>query len=352
MKLVQFLTSSDSGVRNHLGVLTTGSVDGGVVIDLASATRDMLAYEGVSRNGIRNLSGVLGPATSLAFIEGGSRTRDVAEQSVADALARGSERDPFGSRIRYEAAALTLLPAITTPPMLRDFMAFEKHLLNVFPRLGREIPEEWYQRPVYYKGNTASIGAHREEIVFPDYADRLDLEFEFAAVLGQDGANISEDAAMDHIFGYTVYNDVSAREIQALEMTVGLGPAKGKDFVGAHVLGPVLVTADEVGDPYNLDMTGTVNGEIWTVGSTADMHWRFEQMIAYASRNEMLRAGEVFGSGTVGDGSGAEQGKWLVPGDTVELTVEKIGVLRNKVVAPDGQKGSDQKTRLFSVNGI
>ena len=333
MRLLQFATASDSGCRRHLGVLVDGTVDDGTVIDLGAAVRALLAADGVSRAGIAALAPALGPATMLAFIQGGTATRDAADRALDRALGEGAEHDPFGARLRYDAAQLDLLPAITEPPMLRDFMAFEKHLLNVFPRLGREIPEEWYQRPVYYKANTASIGAHRQDVAFPVYADRLDFEFEFAAVLARDGTNISEDRAADHIFGYTVYDDLSARAIQSLEMTVGLGPAKGKDFHRAHVLGPVVVTADEVAEPYALEMLGTVNGDTWTVGSSADMHWRFEQMIAYASLDEPLRAGEVFGSGTVGDGSGAEQDRWLDPGDVVELSVAGIGTLSNRVVA-------------------
>jgi 2-keto-4-pentenoate hydratase/2-oxohepta-3-ene-1,7-dioic acid hydratase in catechol pathway len=269
----------------------------------------------------------------LGFIQGGAATRDAAERALAHVVTNGAERDPCGARLRYDADSLELLPAITEPPMLRDFMAFEQHLLNVFPRLGREIPPEWYERPVYYKANTASIGAHGQDIAFPRYAERLDFEFEFAAILGRDGTNIPEDRAAAHIFGYTIYNDLSAREIQQREMTVGLGPAKGKDFHGAHVLGPLVVTADELADPYALAMTGTVNGETWTHGTTADMHWRFEQMIAYASSDEPLRAGEVFGSGTVGGGSGAEQDRWLEPNDEISLTVAGLGTLTNRVIA-------------------
>jgi 2-keto-4-pentenoate hydratase/2-oxohepta-3-ene-1,7-dioic acid hydratase in catechol pathway len=333
MRLLQFGTSGPLGRRRHLGALVEGTADDGVVIDLSSAGRALLAREGVSLAGIRSIAPTLAPCTMLAFIEGGARTRDLADRALDAALADGTESDPFDAPVRFGTADVTVLPAITAPPMLRDFMAFEKHLVNVFPRLGREIPEEWYRRPVYYKANTAAIGAHDQDVAFPPYTEQLDLEFEFAAILGRDGTGISEDSARDHIFGYTVYDDLSARAIQSLEMTVGLGPAKGKDFHGAHVLGPVVVTADEVPDPYALAMTGTVDGETWTVGSSSDMHWRFEQMIAYASMGEPLRAGEVFGSGTVGDGSGAEQDRWLEPGNVIELTVEGIGTLRNRVVA-------------------
>ncbi|MET0860427.1 MAG: fumarylacetoacetate hydrolase family protein [Microbacterium sp.] len=333
MRLLQYTTTTDQGPRRHLGALVEGTVDDGTIIDLSAAGRAALAHEGVSAAGIRDLWPHLAPVTMLAFVQGGRRTRDAADRALEWIAESGSDRDGFGQAIRHHTAGITVLPAITDPPMLRDFMAFEKHLKNVFPRLGREIPDEWYRRPVYYKGNTASIGAHAQDVAFPVYADQLDLEFEFAAILGRDGTNIAESDALDHIFGYTVYDDFSARAVQALEMTVGLGPAKGKDFHGAHVLGPVVVTADEIADPYALSMTGVVDGETWTVGSSADMHWRFEQMISYASTDEPLRAGEVFGSGTVGDGSGAEQDRWLDPGALVELTVEEIGTLRNRVVA-------------------
>lgn len=333
MKLLQFGTDGPSGRRRHLGALVRGSVDEGTVVDLTAAARAVLARDGVSAAGVPRIADVLAPASMMAFIQAGDAARDLAERAVELTVDGGVETDDFGARLRYEGTEVTVLPAITAPPMLRDFMAFEQHLLNVFPRLGREIPGEWYERPVYYKANTASIGAHRQDVAFPPYADQLDLEFEFAAVLGRDGTDIDEADARSYVFGYTVYNDFSARAIQTKEMTVGLGPAKGKDFHAAHVLGPVIVTADEIADPYALRMTAVVNGETWAEGSSSDMKWRFEQMIAYASTAEPLRAGEVFGSGTVGDGSGAEQDKWLEPGAETVLTVEGIGELRNRVVA-------------------
>lgn len=336
MKLLSFETAGDQGRTAHLGALVSGDADEGELIDLTAATRALLASESMADEGAKRIATALVPGSLLGFIEGGARSRDLADEALAAALQRGWENDPLGARIRYSTKEITHLPAITAPPLLRDFMAFEKHLLNVFPRLGREIPDEWYRRPVYYKGNPSAIGAHEQDVAIPAYADRLDLEFEFAAIIGRAGIDIAEEDALSHIFGYTVYDDFSARDIQSAEMTVGLGPAKGKDFLGAHVLGPVVVTADELGSPYALGMSALVNGEQWTEGSSSDMHWRFEQMVAYASRDELVRVGEVFGSGTVGDGSGAEQGKWLESGDVVELTVEGIGTLRNRVVATRG----------------
>ena len=141
-------------------------------------------------------------------------------------------------------------------------------------------------------------------------------------MIGKSGIDIKVENARDYIYGYTIYNDFSARAIQSQEMSVGLGPAKGKDFVGAHVLGPVLVTADEIKDPYSLAMKAWINGVQWTDGNTNDMHWKFEQMIAYGSQDEELQVGEVFGSGTCANGSGAEQGKHLVSGDVIELEMD------------------------------
>jgi 2-keto-4-pentenoate hydratase/2-oxohepta-3-ene-1,7-dioic acid hydratase in catechol pathway len=333
MKLLSFETHGVAGRARHLGALVEGDADVGEVIDLTAAVRSLLVSGGAEHEAARRIADALVPGSLLGFVEAGPRGRELADEALATALARGEVEDPFGARLRHRVGEVRVAPAISSPPLLRDFMAFEKHLLNVFPRLGREIPPEWYERPVYYKGNPSAIGAHGQDVVMPEYAPRLDLEFEFAAIIGTGGVDIREGDALGHVFGYTIYDDFSARDIQTAEMTVGLGPAKGKDFVGAHVLGPVVVTADEIPDPYALRMHGEVNGETWTEGSSSDRHWRFEHMIAYASRDELVRSGEVFGSGTVGDGSGAEQGRWLEPGDVVELTVEGLGTLRNRVVA-------------------
>jgi 2-keto-4-pentenoate hydratase/2-oxohepta-3-ene-1,7-dioic acid hydratase in catechol pathway len=166
----------------------------------------------------------------------------------------------------------------------------------------------------------------------PSYTERFDYELEWGIFIGTLGADITEAAAPDHIAGYTVFDDFSARDIQMAEMRGRLGPAKGKDFDTGNAIGPWLVTRDELPDPYALTMTARVNGAEWSRGSTGDMHWSFEEIVSYISRSETLYPGDFIGSGTVGGGCGLELGAFLKRGDVVELEVERIGPLRNRVV--------------------
>jgi 2-keto-4-pentenoate hydratase/2-oxohepta-3-ene-1,7-dioic acid hydratase in catechol pathway len=192
------------------------------------------------------------------------------------------------------------------------------------------MPKEWYEIPVYYKSAHWSIVGPGEEVLWPAFTEKFDYELELAAVIGRPGRNIPESSAREYIAGYTIMNDFSARDMQRKEMKVRLGPAKGKDF--ATGLGPVIVTPDELGDPYSLNMTARVNGETWSKGNSGSIHYSFEQMIAFASLDETLQPGDVIGSGTVGGGCGLELDRWVKPGDIIELEIEKIGVLRNTVV--------------------
>jgi len=210
------------------------------------------------------------------------------------------------------------------PPSVRDFMAFEEHVRNARAVTGRgEVPEAWYEAPRFYFSNPAAIYADGDEVPKPRDTEALDYELELACVLGEDGRPA----------GFTIMNDWSARDLQAREMQVGLGPAKGKDF--ATSLGPVLVSADEL--PADLDMRAVarVNGEVRTDSRTGGMHFSWDQLLAAAARNTPgLTAGDVIGSGTVGRGCILEHGdgRWLSAGDEVELEIEGIGVLRNRVV--------------------
>jgi len=207
------------------------------------------------------------------------------------------------------------------PPSVRDFFAFEEHVRNA----RGDVPQAWYEIPVFYFSNPAAV--YRDGDVIPRPADTqmLDYELELGAVVGAGGG----------IEGFTIMNDWSARDLQLREMSVGLGPAKGKDF--ATSLGPELVSPDEL--PADLDMRALarVNGELRTDTRTGAMHWPWEEVLEAAARNTPgLQAGDVIGSGTVGGGCILEHGdgRWLQPGDEVELEVEGIGVLRNRVGPP------------------
>jgi 2-keto-4-pentenoate hydratase/2-oxohepta-3-ene-1,7-dioic acid hydratase in catechol pathway len=160
----------------------------------------------------------------------------------------------------------------------------------------------------------------------------MDFELEFGFFLGKRGKNIKSSEARDHIFGFTIFNDFSARDAQSIEMQSMLGPCKGKDFDTGNSMGPFLVTLDEIGDPYTLRMQARVNGETWCDSNSRTIHHKFEDLLARVSADETVHPGEFFGSGTVGDGCGLEHGRYLKDGDVVELEVEKIGILRNRVV--------------------
>jgi fumarylacetoacetate (FAA) hydrolase len=199
-------------------------------------------------------------------------------------------------------------------------MAFEEHVANARKLRGSEVPREWYEIPVFYFSNPAAIYGPEQVVPYPEGTNELDFELEVAAMIGADG----------QIGGFTVMNDWSARDVQRQEMRVGLGPAKGKDF--ATSFGPVVVTVDELDGSVG-EMVARVNGEERSRGNLRDMHWKWPQLLEQAARNTKLRPGDLIGSGTVGTGCILEHGdgRWLQRGDVVELEVEGIGVLRNRI---------------------
>jgi 2-keto-4-pentenoate hydratase/2-oxohepta-3-ene-1,7-dioic acid hydratase in catechol pathway len=240
---------------------------------------------------------------------------------------------PLETTIPIQGAARLLAPL--RPRSLRDFLAFEGHMKNALSRLGRPIPDEWYDVPAYYKGMPDTVIGPEAEVPWPGWVEKLDHELELAAVIGREVRDVAAADAADCIFGYTIWNDLSARDVQARELPVGMGPGKAKDWDGSNVLGPCIVTADEL-DASDLAMRVRVNGEQWGEDTSAHMHHTFADMIAYASRSQTLYPGDVLGSGTAAGGSGLELDRWLAPGDVVELEVQGIGVLRNRI----GQKGA------------
>jgi 2-keto-4-pentenoate hydratase/2-oxohepta-3-ene-1,7-dioic acid hydratase in catechol pathway len=264
----------------------------------------------------------------LAIVEGGQNALDRA----AEALKRPSREAVF------PLAEVTLLAPIPQPPQMRDFLCFEKHLQQAFAAVAKlrgteaRIPKIWYERPIFYHPNRFNVCGTGADVPWPRYTERLDFELEFGCYIGKPGKDIPRERAREHIFGYTVFNDFSARDEQTLEMMGQLGPGKGKDFDNSNVMGPCLVTADEIENVYDLAMICRVNGEEWGRGNSRDMHWKFEDCIAHVSRSETVHPGEFFGSGTVGNGCGLEHMRFLAPGDVVELEVEGIGILKNRVV--------------------
>jgi 2-keto-4-pentenoate hydratase/2-oxohepta-3-ene-1,7-dioic acid hydratase in catechol pathway len=272
-------------------------------------------------------------------------TSPVLDSVLAIVEAGDQALDTIGQLLRSPSPAVVhgrddvrLLAPIPVPPQMRDFLCFEKHLVQAFEAVGKmrgtpaRIPDVWYERPIFYHPNRFSVCGPDADVPWPAYSERLDFELEFGCYIGRRGKDIPKERARSHIFGYTIFNDFSARDEQTKEMAGQLGPGKGKDFDNGNAMGPCLVTADEVGDPYRLEMIVRVNGEEWGRGNSRDMHWKFEDCIAHASRSETLHPGEFFGSGTVGNGCGLERMRFLKPGDVVELEVEKIGILRNRVV--------------------
>jgi 2-keto-4-pentenoate hydratase/2-oxohepta-3-ene-1,7-dioic acid hydratase in catechol pathway len=283
-------------------------------------------------------------ASMLSLIDGGEKALDAARAVFVKSAGDAS--------LSADVVSTEILAPIPEPRQMRDGMSFPLHIqqapkgqlrlaarakgdtaelarIDAMP-LG-ELPEVYRKVPIYYITNRFSVRGPNTTVKWPRYSQVMDYELEFAIVTKNRGANISAAKAKDHIFGYTIFNDFSARDAQRIEMEGRLGPAKGKSFDGGNVLGPWIVTPDEIGDPYKLKMEARVNGEVRCSNISQGMLFSFEQIIEHVTKDETLMPGEVIGSGTVGGGCGLEIGHYLEHGDTIELEVEKIGVLRNRV---------------------
>jgi 2-keto-4-pentenoate hydratase/2-oxohepta-3-ene-1,7-dioic acid hydratase in catechol pathway len=315
MKLATFTTQEDSISR--VGVVTG---DGGTLVDLGTA----LASAGFDPRSASSMQDV---------IEGGADCLAMIRTAIASFA---------GEPVPISKA--TLLAPLPRPVQMRDCMCFEEHLVGssqAAMRLqGRTEPSErslkmheiFKLRPIYYKANRMAVTGPDTDVHWPAYSQLMDYELEMACVIGKAGRDIPREEARAHIFGFTIFNDFSARDTQGPEMESGLGPSKSKDFDGANALGPWIVTIDEF-YPDNAAMTVRVNGEVRSVGNSVTMTVKFEDLIAFISTSETLHAGEILGSGTVGGGCGLEAGKLLADGDVIELEIEGIGVLRNRVFA-------------------
>lgn len=304
--------------------LATVSHQGQAKVVAATETNDLIDLRKAARR--KGEDGAVF-ADMLSLINAGE-----AGLKTARALLLSADEDE-----KMSVSDVSFLPPIM-PVQYRDCLVFEEHLANCFKVMGAtmpvppSIPPVWYEQPLYYKGNRMSFIGHGTDVQWPAYAEFLDIELELAIVVGKTGKDISKDAAPAHIFGYSILNDVSARDAQMREMPGQLGPCKGKDFDTGNILGPYILTADEVVHPIAVNMEARVNGERWGGGNSSQMQHNFADILAHISSSETIYAGEVIGSGTVGTGCGLEIGKRLQDGDVFELEIENIGILANRII--------------------
>lgn len=298
MKLVTFETKT--GGSERLGALTESGV-----VDLNRADPSL-------------------PADILSFLDQGEAALRKARKALA------------GKPEAFAESEVRLLAPVPRPPALRDFFAFEEHAQQGAKRRGEPLAKEWYDQPVYYKGNHREIYGPGAVVPWPDYTRKFDFEHEIACVVGKKGRDLSPEQARAHIAGYAILNDYSARDIQKNEMVCRMGPAKGKDF--AYGLGPYLLTADELPEPEGLKMAVFVNGEKWSEGNSSGRYWSFPLMLSHVSQGETVYPGDILGSGTYYKGCGLDLDRWVKPGDEITLEVEKLGRLTQVVGTPKAQK--------------
>jgi 2-keto-4-pentenoate hydratase/2-oxohepta-3-ene-1,7-dioic acid hydratase in catechol pathway len=327
MKLATFRASHSDAWR--IGLITDGEKS---VVDLTSMAE--------SRNG-QSLPSF---TSMLDLLESSDHLCD----SVNELAQIDTERhDPLA------LSEIQLGPPLM-PTSIRDCMSFERHLIGAMQTVARwrsrpvaaidrlmrrtihrgllKVPSVWYERPIYYKGNPRSVVGPDDDVIWPSYSKKFDFELEFGVVIGKKGSNIAKENAAEFIAGYMLFNDFSARDTQLREMQGRLGPAKGKDFDTGNSIGPYLVTPDEISDPYGLEISVFVNDEQWCACSTKEMHFTFDELIAYISQDETLYPGDFIGAGTLPGGCGLELDRWIEPGDVVELRSRELGVLKNRIV--------------------
>lgn len=304
---MKFVTVKTNNGEIKVGLLTqTG------IVDLAKASNGQL------------------PGDMLSFIDNHAANTELI-----------NELDLANVQPNYALTDVTLLAPLPNPRSFRDYVAFEQHMLNAGKTFGHPVAPVWYEMPIFYFTNHQAISGTGQAIARPPHCQKLDYELEMACIIGKQGANIKADEADDYIFGYTIFNDWSARDIQRVEMGMPLGPHKGKDF--ANTIGPCIVTKDEMNqyrtdtDRFDVRMTAKINGQLICDGNFKTIHYTFGQMIERASENGVtLYPGDILGSGTVGWGSLIETNfaahRPLEPGDEVEMEIAGIGILKNNVV--------------------
>ncbi len=335
MRLVSFEVQTYLGCFARIGALAHGKV-----VDLTSAYVAYLA-DSLMESRSKALAKAIVPPDMLGFLEGGARSREAACQAltyVADRMKREPlPLGPEGERLTFNEEEIRWLAPVPRPPMIRDGILTLDHYRFGMQRLLKisekeAVPEAAKGMPIYWKPSRAGVAGHNASIPWPKYTEKLDYEFELGMYIGRRGKDIPVEKGNEYIAGYTIFNDLGCRDQQSLEMTLRLGPTKAKDFEASKIMGPCLVTADELPNILDLRMEVRVNGEVWFNGPLGKLAFTFEEFIAYVSRDETLEVGDFFGSGPPKGSAGFEIDRWLKGGDLLECEIPGIGVLSNRIV--------------------
>lgn len=315
MKLGRFVVEGLDGPVHRICMVLP---EQGRVVDLRAAEALRLQSQGATREAALRYASVVFPESMSAAIALGPRFTEAAAEAAAK---YGDDASFTMDGLRWGAAC--------DPSVVRDGLTFTKHIRQFHERMNISPTPALLEVPGYFKGSPWTVIGHEAEVPWPARSERLDYELELGWVVGRQAHNITPEVARSYLFGVTIFNDFSARDLQGNEFSIGMGPTKSKDF--AYGIGPWITTIDEFSRLDNIQMSVRVNGETWGEGDTSEMLWTPEELIAYVSLGDYAQPGDVIGSGTMGNGSALELGRSVKPGDVIELDVSGVGVLRNRI---------------------
>jgi 2-keto-4-pentenoate hydratase/2-oxohepta-3-ene-1,7-dioic acid hydratase in catechol pathway len=330
MKLYTYQVATKIGPFERIGAELNGKI---VDLNLACATYLTKAKD---PNPYASAAFYL-PPHMIAFFEGGDTSKKMARESlefVKDELQKnGQTEGPRNEQILYSFGEVKLMAPVPRPNLVRDCIVFLEHFRGRWEKRGWPIPDVFYKYPPYATQSGAIIAGTGDPIWMPRYTKQLDFEMELGLYIGKKGIDIREEEAEQYIAGFTVFNDVSARDVQMEEGGMRMGPSKGKNFEHGSIMGPCLVTPDEI-DYNNLKMIVRINGELMAEDNSKDMYHKFPKILAHISQEEYLYPGDFIASGTCPHGTAQDTIKrWLQPGDVLELEIEGIGTIRNEIMS-------------------
>ncbi len=309
------------------GVNRLMAEDDGMLVDLNAAGG--VYYQAQGDTNPQQLADANLPNDMITFFHNGERSLSAGTETLRFIREKTPAQGLEGQQLVYRLCDVTVLAPVTRPNIIFDGMVYEGHVKHHYG----EIPKGYYKRPVWNTQSGSTVVGTGAPLYKPSYTSQFDFEFEMGFYIGKRGFSIKPEEALDYVAGFTVFNDVSARDAQADEAVMALGPAKGKFFRNSLVMGPCVVTKDELPDYDDLAMTARVNGEIVTENRTSGMLFSLGQLVAQISEDVYLNPGDFIGLGTSPEGNTtcSKLGRWLQAGDEIEFTIEKIGTIRNRV---------------------